>query len=299
MIINAANLRAAYVGHRALFTGAIKDAKPRYMALAQQVSSEGPSNQYHFSGGIPGLREWIGSRVVHGLEAKKVDLANVNYELTLGIPRNDFEDDNLGIYAGQIQMMGRRAAQHPDKLAFDLLNDGFSDKGYDDKAFFATNHPRNSGGTQSNKGTAALAADAFEAAIKALRIITDEEGEPLDLVDEGAQLVLYVPPALEATGKEIVSVRTLSQGGDNPNFNRAKLEVSPRLTSDTAWFLAITNLPVKPFIYQVRRAPELVAKNLPSDDNVFFENEVIYGVDGRWAMGYGLWHLCYGSTGAG
>ncbi len=298
MIINAANLRAAYVGHRALFTGAMKEAKARWMELAQKVSSQGPSNEYHFSGGIPGLREWKGSRVVHNLDAKKVTLSNVKYELTIGIPRDDFEDDSLGIHAGNIQFMGKRAAQHPDKLAFDLLNNGFSDVCYDTKAFFATTHPRKSGGTQTNKGTAALSADSFASAITALRKITDEEGEPLDLVDEGAKLVLYVPPDLESTAEEIIKNKRLANGADNNNYGKAEIVVSPRLTSTTAWFLAVTDLPVRPFIYQVRREPALVAKNLPTDDNVFFEGEVVYGVDGRWAMGYGLWQLCYGSTGA-
>ncbi|WP_417050343.1 Mu-like prophage major head subunit gpT family protein [Dysosmobacter welbionis] len=47
----------------------------------------------------------------------------------------------------------------------------------------------------------------------------------------------------------------------------------------------------------MRRRPQLVTKDSPSDDNVFFNKEFIYGVDARYNAGYGLWQLAFGSTG--
>lgn len=62
-----------------------------------------------------------------------------------------------------------------------------------------------------------------------------------------------------------------------------------------AWFLLDTNRVMKPMIYQERRPYSLVSKTEPTDDNVFFNKEYIYGVDSRGAVGFGLWQLAFAS----
>ena len=78
----------------------------------------------------------------------------------------------------------------------------------------------------------------------------------------------------------------------------AELLVVPELAANPEqWFLLCTKRPVKPFIFQNRRKAQLVAKDSPTDDNVFMKKEFIYGVDARCNAGYGLWQLAFGSTG--
>lgn len=62
-----------------------------------------------------------------------------------------------------------------------------------------------------------------------------------------------------------------------------------------AWFLIDDTRAIKPLIYQKRRAANFVAKTQLTDDNVFDGNEFVYGVDGRWNVGFGLWQLAYAS----
>jgi phage major head subunit gpT-like protein len=61
------------------------------------------------------------------------------------------------------------------------------------------------------------------------------------------------------------------------------------------WFLLDTTKTVKPFIFQNRRDYNLVKKNNPDDENVFMNNEFIFGIDARVNAGYGLWQLAHGS----
>jgi phage major head subunit gpT-like protein len=61
------------------------------------------------------------------------------------------------------------------------------------------------------------------------------------------------------------------------------------------WYLLDLSRPVKPFILQVRKRPELVAMDRPDDENVFMRKKYLYGVDDRKNAGYGLWQLAYGS----
>lgn len=63
----------------------------------------------------------------------------------------------------------------------------------------------------------------------------------------------------------------------------------------TPWFLLCTNRPLKPLIYQERKPFNFVAKDNPDDDNVFDNNEFVYGSDARSNVGFGFWQFAYGS----
>ena len=61
------------------------------------------------------------------------------------------------------------------------------------------------------------------------------------------------------------------------------------------WFLICSKRPIKPIIYQERKAPNFVSKDKETDDNVFDRKEYLYGVDMRCNVGYGLPQLAWGS----
>ena len=63
----------------------------------------------------------------------------------------------------------------------------------------------------------------------------------------------------------------------------------------TAWYLLDTSKAVKPFILQQRKAAEFAALTKSTDEHVFKNNEYVYGVDGRWNAGFGLWQCAYGA----
>lgn len=65
--------------------------------------------------------------------------------------------------------------------------------------------------------------------------------------------------------------------------------------SGTPWFLLCTKRPLKPIIYQERKAPVFTSKDRETDDNVFDRNEYVYGVDMRCNVGYGLPQMAWGS----
>ena len=65
--------------------------------------------------------------------------------------------------------------------------------------------------------------------------------------------------------------------------------------ASTAWYLLDTTRAIKPFIFQLRKLPELVRQDRPDDEQVFSRKKYRYGVDYRGVAGYGLWQLAYGS----
>ncbi len=63
----------------------------------------------------------------------------------------------------------------------------------------------------------------------------------------------------------------------------------------TAWFLLDTTKAIKPLVFQNRKEIEFVAKDNPTDEQVFMKKKYIYGIDRRDNAGFGLWQLAFGS----
>lgn len=283
----------AATGFRAMFQKGFESVKPLYGPFVERVTSDNAIEEHHLSAGLPGLRRWTGPRQLQNHIRHKMVVENVDYELTVAVNANDYKDDRLGIYRQDFLMMGAQAQAHGNSLFAAALTTGFSEVCYDGLPFFSASHQ---GG--SNTGTDALDDAAFEAALDGMSALTNDFGEPLDLLNMGTEVHLVVPPQLNSTGRRILLNQFGDGGASNTNFGRAKLTVLPNLsTTPTAWYLLGADGPLRPFIYQVREEPTVVAKDMPTDDNVFFDREVIHGVQGRWAFSYGLWHLAFGSTG--
>lgn len=141
MIVNSANLQLLYKVFNTAFQngfGAVETWWPKIATLVPSLTKE---NHYGWLGDMPGLREWIGDRQVHGLKAHGYSLINKPYESTIGVDRDDIDDDQYGIYSPRFKMMGDSAARHPDSLIWALLAAGFTTACYDGQNFFDTEHP--------------------------------------------------------------------------------------------------------------------------------------------------------------
>jgi phage major head subunit gpT-like protein len=113
-------------------------AETQWAGFCSDVTSVGLSQGYPRLDEIPGLREWIGSRSVHDLSASAFEITNKQFEGTIRIKRTDIKFDRYGIYTPAAQMLGGRASELPDLLAFGLLASGESLKAYDGAAFFGS-----------------------------------------------------------------------------------------------------------------------------------------------------------------
>lgn len=223
MILNKSNLSTLFVAFKAAFAIAFGGVEPQWKHVATQVPSTTSENEYGWLGQFPGMREWVGDRVVKNIKQHGYVIRNKTFEDTVAVPREAIEDDQFGVYTPLVSELGRAAAEHPDELAFAVFASGFTSVCYDGQFFFDTDHP-----------------------------VTD------------------------ANGVE----------GSVSNFGGG---------AGTAWFIIDDTRAVKPLILQMRRPAAFVAKDQLTDDNVFDKNELVYGVDGRWNVGFGLWQLAYAS----
>ncbi len=306
MLVNKENVTNLFITLKTTFNNAFAAAPSNWDKIAMKVPSTSGQNDYAWLSKFPKMRAWIGEKTTKALEAFKYVIINGDFEATVSVDRNDIEDDNLGIYGPQAQMAGESAKQLPDEIIFGVVNGAMTTKCYDGQYFFDVDHPvRQTDGTiasVSNKGTAPLsvasqaAANAsLGAADTAMMQFTDDEGRPLNVIPD----TLLVPPALKMTANALMTTDRLEDGKPNPYKGAYTVVVDARLTSKTAWFLLDTKKPVKPFIYQERKAPVFVQQIDPQADGVFNRRELKFGAEARAAGGYGFWQLAFGSDGTG
>jgi len=141
MILNATNFRSLYISYSAAFTNGLGMAASTYERIAMRVPSTTRTQEYGWLGQMPRVREWIGERVIQGLNTYGYSIRNRPFELTIGVDREDIEDDNIGIYTPLFTEMGRATATFPDELVWPLLSAGFVTACYDGQYFFDTDHP--------------------------------------------------------------------------------------------------------------------------------------------------------------
>lgn len=155
------------------------------------------------------------------------------------------EDDQFGIMNQMSADLGESARDHQERLAWGLINDGFTGNTYTglggDTLFEATHHQLRGAGTVSNilSPPVALSATGIEDIMVLADTTTSLEGRFIQL----QPTILLIPPALQHTAFELLQTEFKVDSSDN-NKNTvmasrsglAPLEV-PYLTSTTNWYM--------------------------------------------------------------
>lgn len=112
-----------------------------YKRFSYDASSTGAEEVYPRLDMIPGLREWVGERVVNWLTQSTFTIKNKTFEGTIGVKREDIEDDKYGMLSPVAAELGQNAGRLPDLLIAKLLTNGHTTIGIDGQNFFDTAHP--------------------------------------------------------------------------------------------------------------------------------------------------------------
>lgn len=300
MLITTDNIKSLSRGWSTIYGEAYQEAKAWSSALTTEVPSTTSENVYGWLAEDGKMREWLGERVIQSLAARDFVIRNKDFEYTVGVDRNDIEDDNLGIYRTKFKGMAYAAKKWPDDLVLDLLVNGQNRICHDGQSYFDVDHPvnpnRGSLGVQSNYLLSTPFSEAnFEAAWLAMTTLKDESGREMGIMPN----VLVVPPALTIAAKKLVNLTTVAQGGANVFYSMVNVVTIPELASKpTEWYLFDTTKAVMPLIFQLRKAPTWENMDKPSNENVFMRKKLIYGIDSRGNAGYGPYFLGLKATAA-
>lgn len=300
MIVTASALNDIFTGFNIIFQNQYQGLTPKYPMFSMTVNSDSDQETYGWLDAIPGLREWIGNRQYHDLKQQGQTLVNQLFENTVWLKRTDVEDDRIGFYNTVVAQVANNLMAKKEYEAVKRLLLGFTTNGYDGTTFFSASHTWR-GTTRTNTSNLALSEDNFNALVETLYTnvasIGSKEEAPI-MVD--LSLILICGPHLRATAKKIVERSTNDLGASNINMDAASLLVHPFINGDYAnyWFLAVTNNPIKPIIFQNRLDVETTWITDPESALVFDRDAYAYGIRSRFTTGYGLPHLIVGSTGS-
>ncbi len=140
-IITPQVLAAIFQGFSFVFNDALKGVTPLYADIAMDVPSSTTAENYGWLGQMPRMREWVGDRVVQSLNAYGYQIVNKTFETTIGVKREQIEDDQYGLFNPIFAELGRSVALFPDELCFPLLSNGWTNLCYDGQPFFSSAHP--------------------------------------------------------------------------------------------------------------------------------------------------------------
>lgn len=301
MDLTPSNLQVFFTGLQTNWEMGYELPPTWYEQVAMTVTSDTELETYGWMDRIPKMRQWVGPRTINNAPLRSRSVTNLDWELTESIPRNKFMDDRLGIYSQISKDMGWQAKKLHDQQLVTLIQ--ANPTGFDGLAFFSASHLTNiddaTSAVQSNLLTLALTPSNYSAARAKMRSWNGRDGQPMG--SRGSLLV--VPPSLEEAGLNILNSDFIApalfgggqtQVGSNDNKNllkgSANLLVIDELENDpTAWYLLDNRGLIKPFLVQKRQEPNFVYLNNPTDPNVFWRKEYIFGTDSRSAYDVTLW----------
>jgi phage major head subunit gpT-like protein len=306
-----------YTKFSQIFQVAVEQTEIFWPKFAQLFNSTTESENHVWLDRVPQLRLWVGDRMIQNASLRSYTLSNSAYELTEELDEFAVKDNKIDAFQPLVQLMGQQTKKWPDGLFFNnstgAIVNGATTLTYDGQDFWSTSHPTNPdnplSATQSNfaSSTPLNIANYFTARA-AMSNFLGADGLPLYVTPT----LLMVPPSLEATARQILNTTYIAPAvalgmnssgvmQENPLRGTADLLVVPDMAAITSvgghagtpWILMDNTKPIKPFLFQLREAPEFVFNIRPDSPSVFSRHALQYGVMTRGAGGYGPYFYAY------
>jgi phage major head subunit gpT-like protein len=243
------------------------------------------------------MREWIGDRQIKSIASKKVTVINRKFEDSVGVKREDIEDDNYGLYKPMMEDLGMNAEDLWRELAEEALLNGFIDKWIDELPFFSDVRKYGEQ-TITNIGTAALSDTSYNAVLNAMYLYKGHNGKTLKIKPD---LLLVGPEnrgvAFDILKNELVIKTKGTASGVIKNQNAFEGTVDYMVINDlgSRWALTCTKRALKGVAVLQRIKAKLTRKDRDEDDHVFMTDEYVYGTRARGSSFMTLPQLTYAS----
>lgn len=141
MIVTPTSLNDIYAAYNLMFNQGLGSVAPSWQRVAMPAPSSGTSTKLPWLKNIPSLRQWIGDRQFHALEASLYEFPKVEHEDSVSVPLREIEADQYGVYGPYMRLMGEAYGAFPDEKIWGSLLSGFDTAGYDGVPLFSAAHP--------------------------------------------------------------------------------------------------------------------------------------------------------------
>jgi phage major head subunit gpT-like protein len=307
-------------GIKTEFNGAYNKAQETavWREIASEIPTTLPIQNYAWLGRGALMEQFFDEVKAQGVREIDYKIADILYKGAFKVQRKALEDDQYGLLMMKARGEGKEPVRHWNQLAYTALPNGFSTACYDLQNFFSASHQEGSSPTQSNTTNAPLSDASLEAAYTSMMGIVDDKGIPMEIIPD----TLVVGPALtkrawQLTGQDVrvinVGDGTAGSGATAAtpmgNFFKGRIKrviENPYLINATFngvaytaaynWFLLDTSREVKPIVIQNREDVPITLETDMDQPSQKIKEEYLFTIRGRYAQGYGLWQLAYGSS---
>lgn len=290
MDINSANLAALQKSYNTAFQQGLGFTPPVSIDfMFRDFPSTTAANFYAWLDQVPGFRQWVGDRQFKNVRGQKFEIANLDFEDSVSMGKNEIEDDQYGVYTPLVQMMAEAWMLKKYQLVIAVLTGNAAC--FTGKAFFAENHAYGDN-TITNVVTDALSETSFNAAFTAVSAWKFSNDE----LCRTRFTHLVHGPKLHATAFAIVDAETRVSGNSqvpNPNYKRVQRVELEDLGGDydDYWYLVDASKPIKPVARQIRKeASPLIDTRV---EEVMRTGRFDIMADGRAAAGPTFPHMAY------
>jgi phage major head subunit gpT-like protein len=263
-------------------------------ALASDVPSDGAEEDYRWLGAMPVFQEWLGDITSEDLAEYSYTLRNKHFAAAASIDSDELADDKYGLIRPRIEMLAVRALQHRGQQIEQLILNGVTLLAYDGIAFFSdVSAPR----TIDNLGAGTISAATptiaqVEADIDTMRQTV------MQFIDDKGIVIGLVPMVFACHPKLERLFRTVARSAADPGISNAgafnpfagwiqDVVVLPSASDVNDVYGFVVDMPVKPFVFQIRQNAEPWLDDTAAKRN----RKLIFGSDYRGNFGYSLPHL--------
>ena len=155
MLVNSGNLKTLFIAFNAAFREGFGQAPADHERFTMPVNSMTATEEYGWLGQWPGLKEWVGERILRGIATHDYTIKNKTWESTIEVDKDRIADDQYGIYMPMFRELGLAVAAHPCELVYEALKKGHENLCYDGQNFFDTDHPGPNGEQSNRSGSSA------------------------------------------------------------------------------------------------------------------------------------------------
>ena len=208
------------------------------------------TGNYSWLGDIPGVREWLGSKVYGDLSKYTYSITNRRWYDGFGVHKDAFRRDELDSIRPRIQMLVMNLEDWKAEMIIALLLAAETGVAFDEKPFFSNDRVNDNLLPGTGNDLEAIKTDLATARKTAGKFVSDQ-GKKLRVVPD----TVVCPYELEETFLQI-SESAADPGGANSgvaNVQRRYISnviALPDLTDEDDWYYLTTQMPLKPFIFQ-------------------------------------------------
>jgi len=280
--------------------------------IATRVDSDQPMEDFRWLGQVPAVAEFTGNRR-ESTPREQSHIVEVKvFDLTQSFKQDDINDGKFGMIERKVRAMPKRGRQHRASLLTDYIEAGGGTTlgtTYLGGALYSDSHSEGASGTLDNNlaytvaSTSAPTAAEMEGIINAQTqnyyTMKDDEAQPLN--EDMGSVTVMVPVKYRNAAKTALGAEVIVEGGaSRTSLLRVvnddlviNLVVNPRLTAaNNIVYSFRDDVTEGAFVYLVREdmdTPRFV-------DDTAKHRKVLYIMEGRYAMAYGMYQYTCRTT---